>query len=126
VLVVDDDARVRALIVRVLHKGGFVVVEAASADDAVDVFETEPEIAALVTDVVMPGGSGVRLAATLRQRRPDLPVIILSGFEGQQLGAFTPNAVVLSKPFSPRVLVDALHGVCAASCSRPAEERLAS
>jgi CheY-like chemotaxis protein len=69
---------------------------------------------ALLTDVIMPGMSGTQLAAELRRRRPDLPVLFMSGYTsgpapgGQEL---PPDAPLIRKPFDTETLLRELHRV---------------
>ena len=94
VLIVDDDAHVRAMLVRALRHTGIEVAEADSVRGALD--QLEPmAFDAVISDVHMPDGTGLDLLSELRRRQPDLPVILMSGqpdFESAamaiQFGAF--------------------------------------
>ncbi|MGD8861370.1 MAG: response regulator [Myxococcales bacterium] len=80
ILLVEDEAAVRQLCERVLRQRGYRVLATPDAAAARALFDAEPvAIDALLTDVVMPGGSGFELAETLRERRPRLPVLFISG-----------------------------------------------
>ncbi|MGI9431473.1 MAG: hybrid sensor histidine kinase/response regulator [Myxococcota bacterium] len=98
VLLVDDDRRVLSALSRVLELQGFRVLSADSAERAIEISRTEAGgIHVLVTDVQMHGIDGPELARTLERERPDLKVIITSGFmpEGLELEGFH----FLDKPF---------------------------
>ncbi len=112
VLVVEDDAAVRAYVVEALAGAGFTTLVAESAAQAEEIARarTEP-IDLLLTDVVMPGKSGVDLAETLQASRPGLAVLLMSGYpadvvraSGRRIG----SAPLLVKPFSVNALLAAI------------------
>ena len=78
VLVVEDADGVRAPGRRMLERQGYTVLIAANADEALQLFERSSSIDVLLTDVVMPGGSGPELARRLVERRPALKVIYMN------------------------------------------------
>ncbi|MEJ2209318.1 MAG: PAS domain S-box protein [Anaerolineae bacterium] len=98
VLVVEDDASVRRLAVRVLQSHGYRVLEASSGAQALEISATEEgAIDLLLADVVMPLMKGPVLADRLRQERPDLAVLYISGYADDAIGA---DAAFLPKPFT--------------------------
>ena len=105
VLLVDDDAAVRGVTAAQLSDLGLVVVEAGSAQEALARLESHPDFDAVLSDVVMPGPDGVALAAAIRERRPDLPILLMTGHADR---ARLVGEVVLDKPFTPQALVAAL------------------
>lgn len=108
VLVVDDEPSVRGFATRVLREAGYGVVEAADGADALSLLRSgavDPD--AVVSDIVMPRMNGVELLQSLSLERPELPVILMSGYGTEQLagrGIVSPCGV-LAKPFSPELLV---------------------
>ena len=76
VLVVEDAEGLRELARRLLERQGYTVLVAANADEALQLFERNPSIDVLLTDVVMPGASGPELTRQLVERRPALKVIL--------------------------------------------------
>jgi PAS domain S-box-containing protein len=113
VLVVEDEERVRRLTCRILEHYGYGVVEAADGPEALDLLrQNAPRVDALISDVLMPGMSGSDLAARARRERPDLPVLLLSGFTADELsGPDLPGGArqaFLQKPFSPEALATAV------------------
>ncbi len=105
VLVVEDEAVIRAILAEELEDAGFAVVEADSADAAVAVFAGRSDIGAVVTDVRMPGSmDGIGLARWMREHAPAVPIIITSGFATQpDVAAINPTIVrVVAKPYVGR------------------------
>jgi signal transduction histidine kinase/FixJ family two-component response regulator len=122
ILVVEDDATVLALTVDMLAGLGYSVTTATNAAEALDILHSGAEIDLLFTDVVMPGGvSGVSLARTARELRPDLRVLLTSGFVGE--GAVIENAEfpLLDKPYETALLAAKLRKLLDAE--RPAKRR---
>jgi PAS domain S-box-containing protein len=97
VLLVDDDPFVRRATARQLERLGHTVVVAASADEALAAITASEDIALVITDVVMPGRSGIDLARELEALRPELAVLLISGYSPDELPA---GSVFLAKPFS--------------------------
>jgi two-component system cell cycle sensor histidine kinase/response regulator CckA len=110
VLLVDDDTEVRRATSKVLAAGGYTVVAATSGTEALALLAARPDIAAVVSDIVMPGTSGVDLAREVATARPDLPLLLISG------SVFDENIAsewqLVRKPYTPigllRVLRDVL------------------
>lgn len=117
VLVVDDEEAILYVFQKYLERAGFAVSTAASAHDAVAVFESS-HVDALVTDQRMPGMKGDMLVQRLRSVRPDLPAFIVTAYAAE-CGPDLENVPVLNKPVSPADLVAAVEQVLAAK-SAPA------
>jgi CheY-like chemotaxis protein len=104
VMVVDDEPQVRALMHRAFEKGGFHVISAASAEEALPASDRhEGKIDLLVTDIFLPGMGGLELAETLSARRPGLPVLYVSGYAESQIEHATliaEGSAFLPKPFT--------------------------
>ena len=111
ILVVDDDALVLMNTVAMLEDLGHRVFEAASGDEALAAFEEHAEIDLLVTDQAMPGMTGSDLIATLRIRRPDLPIILATGY-GETPADVGAAVHRLGKPYSQADLSRALAAAC--------------
>ena len=114
ILLAEDDDLVRGLIRRMLESQGYTVIEASDGGCALAVLE-EPlqPIAALVTDVVMPGLRGPELARRAAELRPGLPVLYLSGHVDPAFGA-GGEAHFLGKPFRAEELAAKLREILAA------------
>jgi PAS domain S-box-containing protein len=105
ILVVEDDAGVAAVVAGILRGCGYRILEACDGERAIELMDqpgVEP-IDLLLTDVVMPRMSGPELAARLRERRPDLRVLCMSGYESA--GAHPRRFETLQKPFAPDDLI---------------------
>jgi two-component system, cell cycle sensor histidine kinase and response regulator CckA len=115
VLLVEDDDSVRALSQKVLVRQGYVVLEASNGIEALRVSdEYAGTIDVLVTDVVMPYMSGSQLADRLRQSRPSIKVLFVSGYPDEALGAhgvLDPAVTFLPKPFMPSALASKVRSV---------------
>jgi PAS domain S-box-containing protein len=113
ILIVDDDAAVRAFLSDSLRGLGFGVVEAESGEQALAMLESSAPDLALV-DYAMPGMNGASLAVELRAVRPDIPIVFVTGYaETDQLDdAIGANAPVLRKPFSIAELAATVNAHC--------------
>ena len=117
-LLVEDEATVREMTRQVLHRAGWNVIEVASGDEAWQLVEsmTHP-IDALVSDVVMPGVSGIALAERVMGVHPSIRVVLLSGYTEETLDLeriVSRGARFVAKPLSGRELLAALDGPRAA------------
>ena len=110
VLLVEDDAEVRKIVRKQLAALGCAVLEAENGHEAADMIENVPAIGAVLTDVVMPGGmDGRALARFVRRLRPELPLVLMSGYAAQHPGQHEDrDTFVLAKPFTREALADAL------------------
>jgi len=108
ILLVEDEPAVRELARMVLSEGGYKVIEAQNAEDAVRLAgRYGSEIHLLLTDVVMPGMSGHDLAKHLTALHPYLRVLYMSGYTHNvfaENGNFEEGLSFLQKPFTPRAL----------------------
>jgi PAS domain S-box-containing protein len=107
ILVVEDEPAVRGVLVRTLTRAGYRVVAAGSAREALALFDAAEAgpapVGMVLTDVIMPEMDGFHLVVHLRERRPSLPALFISGHPDDALAGrdtLTPPAEVLGKPFS--------------------------
>lgn len=122
VLLVEDDNSVRSVTERGLRARGYSVTAVVSGEDALSLGDALTEFDVLVTDVRLPGISGLDLAAQLRERFPSLPVLTMSGHveDPRQQAALTAGKYAfLAKPFSLPGLLLRLREVLEAVRSSP-------
>jgi DNA-binding NtrC family response regulator len=115
ILVVDDDSDVRWIIAQDLQAMGCIVTEAESGRAALAILERNPPCDLMVTDLVMPGLSGLDTLRLAHRSRPDLKVLFTSGYADlSRFGDNLRNHPLLRKPFKPETLAEAvqtaLHG----------------
>jgi len=101
VLVVEDEALVRMLVVQTLEEAGFDVREAAEAQGALEELRKDKDIRLMVTDVGLPGLNGRRLADEARARRPDMKVLFMTGYADTALleNVLPEGFGLITKPF---------------------------
>jgi signal transduction histidine kinase len=106
VLLVEDEDELRALASRTLSSIGLTVVETGSAEEALVLLQDAGPFDALVTDVILPGQSGVQLATRATELFPHLPVMYVTAYPGGAEGAPLPDDghPVLRKPYQPDLL----------------------
>lgn len=113
VLVVDDHESFLSFVCDSLARHGWRPIRASSGTEALRLLETEP-VELVVTDVIMPGMDGIELLREIRARRPDLPVIAMTGAgDGLRYPVTTLMHVlgvrdVLAKPFVAATLIAAV------------------
>jgi CheY-like chemotaxis protein len=105
VLVVEDEADVRNLLRRVLQARGYTILEARDGLEAIEVaLQYSGRIDLLITDLVMPRMSGRELAASLAQARPEMRILLMSGYSDEVMmrqGMLQATFAFVQKPFSP-------------------------
>ena len=106
ILVVEDEVLIRLLIADALMEAGFQVIQAASADEALEVLQSSVEVDLVVTDVRMPGSiNGLELASRVRANWPALKIVIASAEYPVTLSG-APADALIGKPFRPTDVVD--------------------
>jgi two-component system NtrC family sensor kinase len=103
ILVVEDDADVREYVVETLGGLGYDVLQAKGGEDALRLVDEYKRIGLLLTDVVMPGMNGRRLAEQAKQRRPDLKVLFMTGYSRNAIvhqGRLDPGVDLIQKPLT--------------------------
>lgn len=122
VLVVDDDDPVRVMLARLLRTQGYAVLQATSAQEAYQLLdESDPDL--VISDIVMPGESGIELRRFIAEHRPDLPVILISGYSTDgpaEFAARTPNTLFVQKPFAADQLLQLVESTL---CAAPNDEK---
>ncbi len=118
VLLVEDYEPLRKLTLKLLRSSGYTVVEAANAAGAIQtVAQMSGPIHLLISDVVMPGMSGPQLAQLLVAQKPQMRVLLMSGYTDEAVarhGVLSPGAAFLQKPFTREALTRKVREVLAA------------
>ena len=115
ILIADDDAAILTLLADLLRQNEFHVVTASDGAQALDrAREHANQIDLLLTDFEMPHINGVQLAAAIRQFQPRIGVVLMSGSHNLE-AASVACSTFLSKPFTPRVLLETITGLLGGS-----------
>jgi DNA-binding response OmpR family regulator len=116
ILLVDDDPDIRVLTRTFLEHEGYTVLSSGDAERAVQIFRSVPQIDLVVTDLYMPGRSGMELGLELKALRSELPVLLISGWtlDGEQeAGLKAEGWSFLAKPFRLTELLATVHRILA-------------
>jgi PAS domain S-box-containing protein len=121
VLVVEDDADVRAYSCETLAELGYTVLSAESGAAALHLLDAHPDIRVLFTDIGLPGGmNGRQLSDEVRKRRPDLKVLFTTGYARNAIvhdGRLDPGVELITKPFTQATLAEKLRDIIDAKCT---------
>jgi CheY-like chemotaxis protein len=115
VLIVEDEFFVRFTTAEFLREEGYEVLEAETADEALDIFRSGAQIDLLFTDVRMPGSmDGVALATLVRREWPCVHIILTSGYAPELLSARSvAEDRVISKPYRQQAVLTAIRSLIA-------------
>ena len=119
VLIAEDESSVRAVITQVLARSGYRVIEACDGEEAELKFhEHRDEIDLLILDVIMPRKNGKQAYESIKQSRPDVKCLFLSGYTGDIIsnsGISEKEGAFLQKPVSPHLLLTKVREILGAS-----------
>ena len=118
ILLVDDDEAVRNVLMMELEAAGYSVLSASSGARAIEILESGAEVDALVTDLSLPGMDGLAIIRAVRECRPGLPAILLTGYAGDGAALAVGGIVqgtfsLLRKPVAAVQLIDRLETLLA-------------
>ena len=109
ILVVEDETFIRMDVVEMLDAAGFDILEAANADEAIQMLERHSDIRLVFTDIDMPGSmNGLKLAAAVRDRWPPVRIIATSGHFKVQAGDLPADARFIAKPYQAAQIISAV------------------
>jgi CheY-like chemotaxis protein len=113
ILLVDDEDSVRAIVVKILRRAKYNVLEAENGEAAIRIAETHPgKIDVVITDMYMPGLRGREVVERIAPARPGLRALFISGYADQDVRTGVPEgANFLNKPFSGQELSSAVEKV---------------
>ena len=126
ILLVDDDPDIRSLTRTFLEHEGYGVFSTGDAERAAQIFRSVPEIDLLVTDLYMPGKSGIELALELKALRSELSILVISGgmVDNLQMTKLEDEGWnFLAKPFRLTELLSTVHRILAPLEARRWRER---
>jgi CheY-like chemotaxis protein len=123
ILVVDDDADVREILVSILEQAGYKVQIASNGAEALSILKTDQVVDLLFTDLVMPGGiTGVQLARAAQELRPGINILLTSGYTaaaGITDEATRDGLPLVLKPYRQHELIASIRSVLDQSSTRP-------
>ncbi|MGC4081222.1 MAG: response regulator [Vicinamibacterales bacterium] len=120
VLLVEDEPLVRDMVRAFLERAGYGVEAVGTAEEVLDGW-SDRAVDLLLTDVMLPGRTGVELATALRQQRPELKVVYMSGNVSDPAAresVLSPDTRFLAKPFSRAMLLEAIRSLLAEGSER--------
>lgn len=110
VLIVEDEILIRMDVADQLRDGGFEVLEASSANEAIEILENNDAIRILFTDIDMAGSmDGLKLSAAVRDRWPPIKIVVTSGHRLVDIADLPDGSVFYAKPYDHRVITSAMH-----------------
>ncbi len=121
ILVIDDEWSIREVTTLMLERAGYRAVSAAGAEDGIALLASENP-AVVIIDVVLPGKNGLELALEVNQRKPDVPIILMSGrisTDADSIQNFTGHfgiACSLAKPYTQEQLMNAIRKALSGAC----------
>jgi CheY-like chemotaxis protein len=119
VLIVEDEFLLRMDAAHTIEEAGFEVLEAGSADEAIEILEARLDITVVFTDIRMPGSmDGLRLAALIRGRWPPLKIVATSGLVDVREDDLPEGGRFLPKPYRPEQIVATLRELIACRLQR--------
>jgi DNA-binding NtrC family response regulator len=118
ILLVEDEPFVREATCGILESAGFEVLTVEDAREAMKVYEEcKRRIDLVMTDMMLPGGTGQQLGQDLRQRSPEVVVLVTSGYGNPEYETEAPESrtYFLAKPYSKRTLVEKIEKILGAA-----------
>jgi two-component system, cell cycle sensor histidine kinase and response regulator CckA len=116
ILLVEDEPFVREATASILRSANFEVLQAEDARQAMQLYEEcQRRIDLVMTDMVLPGRTGLQLGEDLRQHSPELPILVTSGYFNPEYETEAPESrtYFLAKPYSRRTLLDKIEQILA-------------
>ena len=109
ILIVEDDVLTNEYLEFILQQAGYEVVSATSADEAVALLEHREDVQLIVTDINLPGTmDGLKLAAATKARRPEMNIIIVTGYAMPKNDEIPPGSLFIPKPYNARNMIEAV------------------
>jgi CheY-like chemotaxis protein len=122
VLLVEDEELLRALAAWRLEEAGFEVVQAANADEALELIKSRPDVDVLFTDVQMPGPlDGMGLARKIHEQRPNVLLLVTSGNVRPSEGDIPDHGHFLAKPYRSQDVISEIDALAREAAARWAD-----
>jgi len=119
IILVEDETLVREITARVLGRAGYTVLEAQDGEEALQMVRRHAgHIDLVITDVVMARLGGLELARRVAGEQPGLPILLMSGYNSEEMPADDPTISFLQKPFTPNALLQTVSALLA-NAGRP-------
>jgi two-component system, response regulator PdtaR len=110
ILVVEDEVLTSEYLEFVLESAGYEAIPAGSADEALAVLEHRDDIDLMVTDINLPGDmNGIALAALVRDRRPEIDIVVVTGYSPPTSDELPTGSLFVPKPYNAQKMIDAIH-----------------
>jgi DNA-binding NtrC family response regulator len=109
ILIVEDDVLTNEYLDFILKQAGYEVISATSADEAASLLEAHDDVRLIVTDINLPGTmNGLRLAASVKARIPEMNVIIVTGYGAPRGDEIPAGSLFVPKPYNARKMIEAV------------------
>jgi CheY-like chemotaxis protein len=114
VLVIEEEPLIRLYALGTIGDAGFDVLEAANADEAIEILESRDDIRAIFTDINMPGSmDGLKLAHAVRRKWPPIQIIFVSAYGPPHKKHMPPGSCFFMKPYNPAHIIETLRDLIA-------------
>src|ERR1700750_3134408 len=109
ILIVEDDVLANEHLEFILQQAGYEVLSATSADEAAELLEDLADVRLIITDINLPGTmNGLKLAAAAKAQRPEIDIIIVTGYSAPESDEIPPGSLFISKPYNARKMIEAV------------------
>ena len=109
IVIVEDDVLANEHLEFILQQAGYEVFSATSADEAAELLDDHEDVQLLVTDINLPGTvDGLKLAAAVKARRPEMNIIITTGYSAPKDEEIPQGSLFLPKPYNAQKMIEAV------------------
>ena len=109
ILIVEDDVLANEHLEFILQQAGYEVLSATSAEEAAELLEDRKDVRLIVTDINLPGTTnGLKLAAAAKALRPEMNIIIVTGYNSFKNDEIPPGSIFIPKPYNARKVIEAI------------------
>ena len=109
ILIVEDDVLSNEHLEFILQQAGYEVLSATSADEAAELLKDREDVRLIVTDINLPGTmNGLKLATVAKAQRPEMNIIITTGYSAPKEDELPPGSLFVPKPYNARKMIEAV------------------